>query len=110
MASRRESTCVACYRLSFDNHEIFEVEIDGKRPARDYAAEMCVGTIYRVTRGARETEPLRRETGGALEIYAVSAETALLIAKQVLREITKAEVASVGQCGGPSALPLLDPI
>ena len=99
---------MACYRLTFDTRQVFEVVIDGKRVARDYDTEICVGILYRVTHGARETEPLHRQTGGPIEIYAITEDMTLLIAKHVLREVTGSEIAQIRGCGVPPVSPLLD--
>ena len=101
---------MACYRLAFESHQVFEVVIDGQKVARDYEAEACVGTIYRVTNGAREIDPLHRQTGGPLEVYAVSEDMTLFIAKYVLREVTGSDLVSVGKCGEPEGLPMFRPI
>ena len=82
--------------------------IDGRQVARDYPAQISIGTIYRVIHGAREIEPLHRQTGGPIEIYSITEETALLIAKQVLQEVTGADIARLDACGGSAVLPLPD--
>ena len=99
---------MACYRLTFENRQVFDIEIDDKRAVRGSPATVCVGLIYRVTQGARETEPLHREIGGPLEVYATSPDAALLIAQQVLRDVTGSNIASVGRCSAPPGLPFLN--
>ena len=102
-------TCMACYRLTFESQQTFEILIDGKRAAQDYPTEIYTATIYRVTGDAREAEPLHREAGGPLEIYAVSDLTALAIVTEVLKEVTDSSLATVSACNEPlPLLPLLD--
>ena len=102
---------MASYRLAFYNRQTFDVVITGRRIVPGTPGTVSVATIHRVIRGTAETEPLHRETGGPLEVYAVTDATALAITTEVLREVTGSDLEHLSEAQAhPPAFPLLDPI
>ena len=98
---------MACYRLTFQNAKIFEVVIEPADVAGNPDTSVCTALMYRVTNDAREHAPMHRLGGGPITIYAVSEQTALDIARDVLAQVTSSEIRQIGECGQRSLLPAL---
>ena len=94
-----------CSRLTFENTRIFDVLIDAARVDGDPSANLCVALIYRVVDGAREFEPLQRQGGTPIQIHAVSPDSAVRIASEVLHQVTGSRLVSTTDCSGTLRLP-----
>ena len=98
---------MACYRLTFHKSKAFEVVIEPADVAGDPDTSVCTALIYRVTNDAREHTPMHRVGGGPITIYAVSEQTALDIARDVLAQVTSSRLERIDACGQRSLLPPL---
>jgi len=108
---QRNGHRMATYRLVFYNHQSFDVVIQARRAEPGPPGVISIATIHRVVEGKQEREPLHRATGGPLEVFAVSADTALAITTEVLRELTGSDVERQSELKGEGAFfPTLDPI
>jgi hypothetical protein len=98
---------MGCYRLKFQNGKTFEVVIEPADVAGNPNTSVCTALIYRVTNDAREHAPMHRVGGGPITVYAVSEQTALDIACDVLAQVSSSEIERIADCGQRSMLPPL---
>lgn len=98
---------MACYRLTFENAKAFEVVIEPADVAGNPDTSVRTALIFRVTNDAREHAPMHRVGGGPITIYAVSEQTALDIARDVLVQVTSSKIHRISECGQRSLLPPL---
>jgi hypothetical protein len=99
---------MSCYRLTFVNHRVFEVEVESASVQGELRTEVCTAVMYRVTNGAREHQPLSRSDGGPIQIIATSESMALDIARHVLADVTGSSLERLGECGHAMLPPLPD--
>jgi hypothetical protein len=98
---------MACFRLTFHNRQVFEVEVTAAR-VDAAAVSVYAAIIYRVTGNAREARPLQGSDGQPITIHAVTERAAVDIAIEVLRTVSGSPLERVGKCGGFPP-PLLSP-
>lgn len=98
---------MACYRLTFQNQQIFETVIESAPVHGDDRSNVCVALIYAVTNGVRDAQPLRRVGGGPIQVIAVNEHTAVDIVNEVLKEVTGARLTSLAGCDPDPLLPPL---
>jgi hypothetical protein len=98
---------MSCYRLTFKNDRVFEIEIDSVEVVDELAKNVCTGVMYRVINGAREFHPLQRSDGGPIQVIAMSESATLDIATHVLMEVTGSTLDKLGKCGTRTLLPPL---
>src|SRR5262245_30900586 len=96
-----------CHRLIFPNARIFEIVIEPAAIAGDGPLTACAGVIYRVIDDVREYQPLHREGGGPIQIFAPSEAAAVDIAEDVLSQVLGSKLESRSECGHRSRLPPL---
>jgi hypothetical protein len=86
---------MASYRLTYQNGQIFEVVIEPSATHARLQIDICKANLYRVAKGERASEPLHRSGGRVLEVFAVTAQKALVISSEVLRKITDSPLRTV---------------
>lgn len=102
---------MACYRLTFQNQQVFETVIESAPVHGDERSNVCIALIYTVTGGVRDPQPLRRVAGGPIQVLAVNEQTAVDIVNEVLQEVTGTRLASIGVCDPePFLQPLPRPV
>ena len=89
---------MACYRVTFQNRQVFDIDVDAVPLVEERTTAAYVGIIYRVIEGRREAVPLRRLDRDPIQIYAVSERAALLIACEILELVTGTRISTLGGC------------
>ena len=98
-----------CYRLTFENHTVFEVVIDYAEVAETLHSQVCTGLMYRRTKNVREHKPLHGVDGTEFRIVAPNNAMVLDIARQVLTVVAGSAVAIESGCGSSQQPPIPKP-
>jgi hypothetical protein len=98
---------VQCFRLTFDRVRTFDLLVEAAHVEDDRTVKLCVGVIYRVAEGARETQPLRSQGGTPIHVYGVTTDGVVRIAVEVLEEVSGLPLASISDCRAPGPLPMV---
>src|SRR5262245_9022905 len=95
-----------CYRLTFDNHQTYQVEI-AREPSVNPADAHVGATVFRIVKDRLERVPLRHENGQPLEFFALSEGACLAIVCDVIQRMYRARLIRIIESSpvSPTALP-----
>jgi hypothetical protein len=88
---------MACYRLSYRNDQIYEVEI-AVAHIEASRGSVCSAVLYRVGKDGRESQPLLRSDREPITIYAISEQATVNTAMQVLGTVAGSTLSRITRC------------